>query len=204
MSVLIIGSGGHAKVVIDALMAGSPECGLIIRDGNPERSRATILGHSIETPELPASLDSQEVHVAIGNGAVRQRLLLAACAKGGRAYSVLHPDASIAKGAVLGDGCFVAAGAVVGPDASIGSGCIINHRAVVDHDCILGEFSHIGPGATLGGGVQIGALCDVGAGANILPGVVIGDGTVIGAGAVVTASIAGGGTWAGVPARLLK
>lgn len=200
----LIGTGGHAKVVLDALRVAAVEpMDVSLVDENPARVGALLWGEPIGLFEA-AGIEGGAFHVCIGANAVRARIFALARAAGARPYSVVHPHGSRARGAAWGDGNLLAAGARLGPDARIGEGCIINHNAVVDHDCVVGDFCHIAPGATLAGNVRLGHGVLVGAGANILPGVRIGDGATIGAGAVVLEDVPPQCLYAGVPARKIE
>ena len=199
---VLIGSGGHAKVVLDAAFAaGVAETDVRVFDGNAARCGADFLGLRIEGPDLDASICGAEVHVAIGSSQAHERLYREAEVLGAQACTVLHPQARVSRLAVLSPGVFAAAGAVIAIDAAVGRGTIVNHNAVIDHDCRIGDCCHVAPGAVLGGGVIIGAGVLVGAGAVILPGVEVGENATIGAGAVVTRTVGAGETWTGVPAR---
>jgi len=201
-SILILGAGGHAKVVLDALLRqGLRRAGVEVADDGVALQGREFLGAPVRAL---ADCQARRFHVAIGAAAARERAFGRLRGQGRVALSVLHTAASISPLAVLGEGVFVAAQAVVGPAAQLGEGVIVNHGAVVDHDCVVGAFSHIAPNATLGGGVTIGRRVLVGAGATLLPGVRVGDDTIIGAGALVARSIDAGGTWVGVPAVRMK
>ncbi len=197
----LIGAGGHAKVVLDALLAGGADpAGLCVRDGRAEMRGRDLLGAVIDTPELDPGLAGQAVHVAIGAIPARAELLGRALALGARPLTVIHPSAQVSPFANVGGGTFVAALAVIGPSARVGQGVIVNHGAVVDHDCLVGDHCHIAPNASLGGGARIGDRVLIGAGAVVLPGVSIGDDAIIGAGAVVTRDAPDHAEWVGVPA----
>lgn len=194
----LIGAGGHARVVLDALMEGGTELAGV--SARADEAAPDLLGLPVKTPSVAPSLAGLRFHVAIGAAATRERLYAEAEAAGGTALTVIHPTAAVSRFATAEAGSFIAAGAVIGPKAVVGRGVIINHGAVVDHDCAIGDFSHIAPNASLGGGVTVGARCLIGAGAVILPFVAIGDDVTIGAGAVVTRDVASDQTWTGVPA----
>jgi sugar O-acyltransferase (sialic acid O-acetyltransferase NeuD family) len=200
--ILLLGAGGHAKVVLDALLlTGFLRGDIDVADDNAALQGRDFLG----APVLqPAECNGQRFHVAIGGARARERVFQRLQDAGRVPLNVLHPKASVSPLATLGGGVFVAAQAVVAPAARLGDSVIVNHGAVVDHDCVVGAFSHIAPNATLGGNVRIGHRVLVGAGATILPGVEVGDDCIIGAGAVVTGTVDAGGTWIGVPASRLQ
>ena len=206
---LIVGAGGHARVVVDAARCAAMQ-GMqdrlqpaLLIDDNPALQGTMVLGVPV-APSVPAdAADCFRFHVAIGDNAVRERKF-GVLAERLAPASVIHPHASVSVSATLGAGSFVAAQAVIGPQAVLGTGCVVNHGAVVDHGCVVGAFCHIAPNATLAGNVRLGQRVLVGAGANILPGVTIGDDSVIGAGAVVLQDIEGGTTQVGVPSRTIE
>lgn len=204
-TVLLLGAGGHAGVVVDALLCnGWPTSGIVPLDDRAELAGSMILGCRIETP-VPAHLPPTSwVHACVGDNTTRRRLLEASGIVAQQWLVVRHPAAVLARSAAIGAGSFFAALSLTGPNASIGRGVIVNHGAVVDHDCRVGHFSHIAPRASLGGAVRVGDDVLVGAGAIVLPGVTIGDHAVIGAGAVVLGDVAPGSTVAGSPARPLN
>lgn len=192
----LIGAGGHAKVVLEAAHAAHPGIALRVFDQSPGRVGQALLGLAVEG--MPAQF-AGAVHIAIGDAAAREQVWKTFMQSGdARLLAIIHPAASVAPSAKVGDGVFAAAQSVIGPEALVGRGVIVNHGAVVDHDCNVGEWSHIAPNATLGGGVTVGRSVMVGAGATVLPGVRIGDRATVGAGAVVLADVAPGTTVHGI------
>jgi sugar O-acyltransferase (sialic acid O-acetyltransferase NeuD family) len=201
ITLLVLGAGGHGRVVADAALAQKRWAQVRISDRDAARVGEEVLPGLRVEPLGEAVAASTQVHVAIGSAASRRRECEAV---GLPLASIVHPHASVSAHAVLGEGCFVGAGAVVAPGARLGTSVIVNHAAVVDHDVHVGEFSHVAPGVTLGGNVRVGARVLVGAGANVLPGVRIADDVVVGAGAVVRGDLDAPGTYAGVPARRVR
>jgi sugar O-acyltransferase (sialic acid O-acetyltransferase NeuD family) len=199
---LIVGAGGHAKVALDACQRAYPQAELGVRDDDPAKAGASLLGVAVKTM-VDADL-RRLCHVAIGDNAARRKLCEAVERAGGTLLAIVHPAAQVSRHAEVGPGALVAATAVVAPQARVGRGAIVNHGAIVDHDCEVGAWTHIAPRAVLGGAVRIGESCLIGSGAVILPGVVIGDGAVVGSGAVVTHDVAAGATVVGVPAKAAR
>lgn len=198
-SIYLLGAGGHARVVFDALVvSGTPMASIQVRDDKPQTWPIDQV--NIGQPLIDDAVSGQRFHVAIGNGAARERIYHQIEGMGAVALTVVHPAAVLSPFCQVSAGAFIAATAVVSAAASIGRGVIVNHGAVVDHDCVVGNFSHIAPGATLAGAVHVGERTLIGAGANVLPGIIIGSDVSIGAGAVVIHNVPDGQTWAGVPA----
>lgn len=202
-SLVLIGSGGHAKVVAEIAMLSKRFSSIRILDSDPRRDGEKILGIAVETPLVPGRAPFA-FHIAIGDAHARARLWHELVSWGGTPATLVHPDASVSAHAEIGSGSAVAAKAIVAPGARIGRGCIVNHGAVVDHDCTVGDFAHVAPNATLGGGASIGPMSLLGAGAIILPGIGVGAKAVVAAGAVVTGQVPDHELWAGVPASRKK
>ncbi len=200
--VIIIGAGGHGKVVADIIeKSGDKVYGFL--DDNltaKEFCGFPVLGSVCEYKKYA---DNAQFVIAIGNADVRHDITQ----KLGKAkiYTAIHPAAVISEIATaVGEGTVIMANAVVNPSAHIGKHCIINTSAVVEHDNYIGDFSHISVGAKLGGTVAIGAHTWVGIGATVSNNVTVCDHCVIGAGAVVIHNIKESGTYVGVPARKIK
>jgi len=196
----IIGAGGHAKVVLNAAFL-SGMVNIAIWDDDVNLLGQSLLGVNIQAPvDMKALLG--EGHIAVGCSRVRKKLSKQCKNLGLKLKIIIHPESSVAKTSMIGEGSFVAAQAVLAPNCSLEKCVIVNHGAIIDHDCIVGDFSHIAPNATLGGNVHIGKECLVGSSAVVLPGVIIADGVTIGAGSVVVSSILQPGvTVMGAPAK---
>ncbi len=197
-TLLILGAGGHGRVVADAAQRQGAWARIAGTDRDAARCHGELLPGVALRPQAALD-DAPAVHVAVGDNTARRRESEAVGLQ--RLVTIFHPQASVSHHAHIASGCLVAAQAVVGPCARLGHGVIVNHGAVVDHDVTVGDFTHVAPGARLGGGVSLGTGVLVGANASVLPGRKVCDGAVIGAGAVVNRDIEEPGTWAGLPAR---
>lgn len=202
-TLVILGAGGHGRVVADAAALAGGYARIVATDRDAARCQGELLpGVPLLPLQEALALPHAAFHVAIGLAEAREREALALA--GRPLATIVHPAASVSAHAMLADGCFVAAQAVVAPGARLGRGVIVNHGAVVDHDAQAGAFSHVAPQATLGGHAKVGERVLVGAGACVLPQIAVADGIVIGAGAVVCAALAEGAVYAGVPARRIR
>lgn len=203
MSVLLVGSGGHARVCAEILEdLGWPVQGCVNRDGvaNPGFD-VPVLGPDSELEKL-IQAGATDVLVAIGDNEARLSLGRRVLAAGGRLISAVSPYAHLSASVRIGDGVVVMPGAVVNAGTVLGDLVIVNTNATVDHDCVLGYAVHIAPAAALAGGVRVGSSALIGIGARVIPGMEIGDQAVVGAGAVVIRPVPAGSTVVGVPARV--
>ena len=204
-TLLIIGAGGHGKVVADTAGAsGTWERIAFLDDGVPAGSEVLgwpVIGAGVQLKELRDEFS--ECVVAIGNNALRWQLLQSALDAGFEVPVLVHPRACVSPSATMGAGTVVMAGAVVQADVRMGQGVIINTAASVDHDGDIGDACHICPGVHLGGGVRVGRESWIGIGSTVREGVRIGSNSVIGAAAGVIRDIPAGVTAVGVPARAL-
>jgi sugar O-acyltransferase (sialic acid O-acetyltransferase NeuD family) len=208
---VLLGAGGHAKVIIEALRGRHPEIDLCVLRARGGAGGSELMGVPVvgDDGDLPRLLADGVRFFAVGLGAVgdnrpRAALFRLAIEHGLQPLSVQHPSAIVSPSATLAAGCQVLAGAVVGTDAQLGANVIVNSRAVVEHDCRLGEHAHVASGAVLAGGVTVGAGAHVGAGAVVKQGLRIGSGAIVGAGAAVIDDVADGQTVVGVPARPIQ
>ena len=203
---ILFGSGGHAKVVIEAFFAAHPDGEVAILDDDPKAAGAHVLGRPVRGSRDWLNGNWPEIGVmpAIGNNQARAAIMAAIEAEGRRLESVVHPGATVSPSATIGRGCFLAAGSVVNAEARIGDGAILNTCSSVDHDCDIGRAAHIAPGARLCGNVHVGQRTLIGVGATVIPGIRIGSDAVLGAGSVVIADVPDGAKFAGSPARPIE
>ena len=196
---VILGAGGHAKVVLATAMAAGWSC-LSLYDDDASKQGQEILGVTIsgQLPSADLFPDCWAV-IAFGGNALRKQVAHRYPTL--RWATVVHPSAVVHESVRLGFGTVVFAGCVIQPDTVIGSHCIINTSTSVDHDCQLGDFVHVAPGANLAGSVILGSEVFLGIGVSVIPGVRIGEATIVGAGACVVGNLASQITAIGVPAR---
>jgi sugar O-acyltransferase (sialic acid O-acetyltransferase NeuD family) len=204
--IIILGAGGHAKVLIDTLKLRSIEIlGLLDSDlskNNKDLMGISVIGSDQDITTFPASTYS----LVNGIGSVkvdgkRKKIFEYYKLSGYFFERVIHPSAIISSNAVLLEGAQVLAGVIIQCGTQIGINSIINTGAIIDHDCCIGDHVHISPGVVLSGGVIVGSNTHIGTGATVIQGIKIGCNSMIAAGAVVVKDVEDNVTVRGVPAR---
>jgi UDP-perosamine 4-acetyltransferase len=200
---VILGAGGHARVVIDCWRAsGGLVAGLLDAAVQDPIDDVPILGGDREL-ERACFVGKHTFILGLGDIAVRRRLIDRLDQASAALEIVRHPSAIVSLRCQIADGVLLAPGAIVNAGATIDRHAVINTGAIVEHDCVVGENAFVGPGTRMGGGVHIGPDVMLGLGVIVLPGIRIEAGAVVGAGAVVTEPVARGMRMAGVPARAI-
>lgn len=207
--VVIVGGGGHAKVVA-SLLSSLPGYRILgyadlenrgLLRGNPHLGNDQWLAdYARKSPGLNLVLGVGQV----GLGTRRSELWRIFQSCGVCFPTIVSPQATISREATCGEACVVMPGAVLNPDAAVGTGAIINTNSTIEHDVILHDWVHVAPGATVCGGVEVGTYSMIGAGATLIEGVTIPPRSIIGAGAIVIRSIIEPGVYAGCPARRIR
>lgn len=197
---VIIGAGGHGKVISDiALKNGYTDIVFVDDGATGERLGYPIIGTS--NLIKPLNDGKTDFVIAVGDNGVRKKI---AQRNDVNWVTLIHPSAQIGLDVKIGEGTVVMANAVINSSATIGKHCIINSGAIVEHDNIIGDYVHISPRAALGGTVTVGNDTWIGIGATIVNNLSICAGCTIGAGAVVIYDIKKSGIYVGVPVEKIK
>jgi sugar O-acyltransferase (sialic acid O-acetyltransferase NeuD family) len=201
--VIIIGNGGHARVLIDILLIQKREIiGYTAPNQENNPYSITYLGGDEEILKY----DSQEIELVNAIGSVSDTRLRANIfnifkSKGYRFSTIIHPSAIISDTVILGEGVQVMAGAVIQPFVKIDDNTIVNTASSIDHDCRVGKHCHIAPGCVISGGVIVGEGTHIGTGTKIIQNVIIGENTLIGAGSLVLKNVGANKKVYGSPAK---
>jgi len=206
--VVIVGAGGHGKVVLDILRADGRYRPVGYVDADPSLTDSyvgglPVLGAVNALPRLRQQRIKRAI-VAIGDNRTRLHYAGVLLEQGFELVNAVHPTAFVSPNAKLGLNVVVAPHASVVTECTVADSAIINTSAVVDHECEIGEGAHICPGAVLAGRVRVGRAAFIGIGANVIQCRSIGRFAVVGAGAAVIEDVPDYATAVGVPARVLK
>lgn len=189
--IVLIGGGGHALSVADAITSGRN----YRIAGYTDVSDAHIPFPYLGTDDVLESLYEKGILNAaitvgyLGEGSIRDRLYHRVKRAGLRLPVIIDPSAVVSDAAEVGEGVFIGKKAVVNRGVRIGRMCIINTGAIIEHNNRIGEYSHIAVGAVLCGDVRVGGHSFIGANATIIQGVQIGMNVIIGAGSIVIGNV---------------
>lgn len=204
MKIVILGNGGHSKVIQD-IIACYPDHEIIaILDDKYDfisKINGIIYAPLFYINEM-TNWDIKIV-IAIGDNATRRMLVKQINVDTDKYITIAHPTAVISPSAVIGNGTVVMPHALVNAGAMIGNHCIINTGAIVEHDNVIGHYTHLCPNATLTGNVAIGDGVQIGASATVIPGINVGHWSVIGAGSTVIKDIPAHRKVVGSPTRFI-
>jgi acetyltransferase EpsM len=192
---IIIGAGGHARVIADILNEQGIQDICFWVD---QPSDSVVNGFAVFKREQESV---EAVIIGIGDNRIRERI----SKENTYQFAIaIHPKAIISKYTEIGLGTVCMAGVILNTNSIIGKHVILNTGAVIDHDALIGDFVHISPNATLAGTVSVGEGSWIGAGATVIQGIKIGKWVTIGAGAVVIKDVPDFAVVVGNPARIIK
>lgn len=206
-SIIIIGAGEHATVLLDILLTQKRKV-IALTSINSEKKN--VLGIPIiKDEDVIKKYNTTEVVLVNGIGSVgstelRKQIFLKFKKYGFTFEKVIHSSAIISKYAQINEGVQILAGAIVNTNANIRENTIINTKVSIDHDCQIGCHVHIAPGCTLSGCVSIGSETHIGTASCIIQGISIGEKTLIGAGSVVIKDIPSNTKAYGNPAKVIQ
>jgi sugar O-acyltransferase (sialic acid O-acetyltransferase NeuD family) len=205
--VLIIGSGGHASVIVDLLLSldGYEIIGMVSDSQElvSEVMGITLLGGTSEMAEIKKRYNVDSCVIAVGDNFVRSQFYK----KWAHLFlfpSLVHPSAQVSSSVTIGDGVVILPRVAVNANSRIDTGCILNTGSILEHDCEMSDFSSLAPAATIGGATTIGSLSAISIGSTVLHGLSIGDNVVVGAGAVVVKDVISDVLVCGCPAVIVK
>ncbi|WP_226655124.1 acetyltransferase [Pseudalkalibacillus hwajinpoensis] len=204
MDVIVIGNGGHSKVIQDMIRSLNFKI-IAVLDGK-------FIEHTIESGVNYAPIElineylnpDVRVVIAIGDNASRKKVSDQLSLHPEQYLTVTHPSSVVSSTACIGAGTVVMPNAVINANAIIGDQCIINTGAIIEHENKVNNYSHVSPNATLTGNVSTGEGVHIGASVTVIPGISIGNWSVVGAGATVIEDIPAFSTAVGCPAKIIR
>ena len=206
--VVILGSGGHAKVVIDILQAMRlfEIVGLVTKDTVDTLAGYPVLGDDDVLPDL---LVQGVTWVAVGIGGfisntLRRQVYERVKSLGFQVVTAIHPSAVIGADVSIGQGSVIFAGVVLNPEVQVGENVVVATGSTVDHETIVEDHVLISAGVTVGANVTVRQGALVAIGSTVISGITVGCDALVGAGAMVAEDVPDRVVVAGVPARILR
>lgn len=202
--VIIIGAGGHSKVIADIILKSNDNVIGFLDDGKEIGTQILLNYKVIGKIDYINEINDNEISyiIAIGNNEIRKQIYERY--PNLSYYTAIHPNAVIANDVKIGKGTAIMANSVINTSAKIGEFCIINTGTILEHDNEIGNFVHISPGATLSGTVKVSELVHIGTGSKIKNNININRKCTIGVGTVIVKDINAEGVYVGIPARKIK
>ncbi len=208
--ILLVGAGGHCKVILDLLSYSKEyEVSGIIDVKGRLGDKIFVVPVNGSDSDLPRFFKKGVKYCFISVGSVgdtrlRVKLYNLARKSGFIFPNLISPYALVSSRALLGESNFIGPWVTINAGSKIGDNCILNTGAIIEHDCMIGDFVHVSPGVVLSGGVSVGDHSHIGAGSIIIQNVEIGERAIIGAGSVITKNIRKGMVAYGNPCKERK
>ena len=207
MKIVIIGEGGHSKVIKDIILSNKNLSIFGHLDDKHIEKRihnGLFLGPISYANEIVMKQNDIRFVIAIGNNHIRKQIAQRLNLQDEMFITLIHSSATVSPTCQIDVGTVIMPNAVINSDSIIGKHVIINTGAVVEHDNVIGDFVHVSPNTTLTGSVKVGEGSHVGAGATVIPNVGIGEWSIIGAGATVIDDIPANKTAVGTPTKIIN
>ena len=207
MKIVVIGRGGHSRVVSDTVLTNQGYEIVGFLDDKYDDVRLinnTFCGPISSAKKLVENIYDIKFVIAIGDNKIRESIFRRLNLPKEYFPSFIHSSAVISPSAKIGYGTVIMPNTVLNADTIIGNHSIINTSSTIEHNSIIGDFTHISPGVTLTGAIKIGDGVHIGAGSTIIPNIKVGNWSIIGAGATVINDIPPFSTAVGIPARVKK
>jgi len=208
--VVIFGSSGHAKVIVD-IIENNPEYELVGFIDKYKNIKDTILNYQVigdeqSLPQLMMDYGFNKGVIGIGDNFTRSKVVkdIMKSVPDFQFINCIHNSANVSQHCKIGIGNVIMAGATVNSETVISNHCILNTNSSLDHDCIMNDFSSLAPNSAVGGNCIIGEYSNIGIGASIFHGIKIGNNCVIGGGSVVTKDTNSNSTYIGSPAKFIS
>lgn len=199
-NVVIIGAGGHGRVVADTITLCGDKVVGFLDDNAQSDENMKVIGKKADAHKY---CDGETyLFVAIGNCKVRKEIMESL--PDAKWYIAIHPSAVVSPSAKIGEGSCVLPNAAVNNSAEIGKGVVVNTGAAVDHDNVIGDYSLLACGAHLAGTVSVGECTWIGVGSTISNNIVVCNNVRLEAGTVVIENITEEGTYLGNPAKKVR
>lgn len=193
-SVLLIGAGGHASVLLEMLIEQEINILGYVSPFTATNQKLFSDLHWFQNDDDILQFDKSTIKLVNGIGSLpgntRRADLYRQYKKLGYSFATLISKESIVSMyAYLDEGVQVMRGAIIQTGTSVGYNSIVNTGAIVDHDCSIGSNNHIAPGVTISGQVTSKTNVHFGTGSSVIQSTNVNENTVVGAGTTITKDV---------------
>ena len=159
---ILIGAGGHGKVVLDTVLSNLDTNIKIIGfldDGEVKEIYGIKKLGSIKDY---IKYKGKKFHIAIGNNRFREKIFKDIGEE--NLITIIHKTAYLSPMSKIGNGTYVGAMVVINSECEIGKGCIINTGTIVEHNSYIGNYTHLSYRVLIGSESKIssGIMIDMG------------------------------------------
>lgn len=211
-NLILIGASGYGRDIAERIMMLPEYNKSLIIKGFLVHKKEYL--HSLDGfsqyPPIIGLVDEYDIKdndlflCTLGDVAEKRKVVLSLKERGAKFYTYIHPNTSVSKDAVIGEGSIILEMASIGSGVHIGSFCLIQISSIVAHDNVVGDFSRIDCHVICVGDVEIGSGVTIHTSAVLNHGVRIGDNAVVGACSFVIRKVKPGTTVCGNPAKELR
>lgn len=206
--IIIIGGGGHAKVLISVIKKSLlfEVVGYVDLIEQGEILVAKYLGNDHKLKDFYSEgIGNAAIGVGQVNVSQKRYEIVDKLKEIGFTFpAIISKDAIVNEDVLIEEGTQVFDGVVINSGSRIGKFSIINTKATIEHDCKIGNFCHIATSAVLSGGVEVGDFSMIGSNSVVVQYKKITSKCMIGAGCVVNKDLTEEGVYVGNPARKIK
>ena len=183
-NILIIGGGGHAKVLI-SIIQKLDQYSIIGYTDLEDKGEILGIKYLGSDDHNFGELENKTRLAVLGLGQIKKSSIRKKIAEkyidhGFHFPRIIAPSAIVNQDVTIADGTVVMDGVIINSGSRIGEFSILNTGSIIEHDCEIGSFVHIAPGAVLSGSVHIGDGVLIGTGAKVINNVKINDRVIIG------------------------
>lgn len=144
-SLLIIGAGGHGKVVREAALSMRLKDEAIYdKIDFLDDSAIEAVGRICDLQTVGKQYD--DIFVAIGDNELRKELMNSIDKMGYTVPTIIHHAAYVSSTTIVERGAIIEANVAINENCIVKQGCIISIGTVIDHNSIVEEFSHVNTG----------------------------------------------------------
>lgn len=205
--IIVVGSGGHAKVVIDIIqnMKKFQICGIT---SNSIPQGELFYGFNVlGKDDIIRDYNPNSYCLAMGIGGfkdnnLRKKVYDLLKSWGYTFVKVIHPTAIISESCIIGEGTVVFPGAILNTEVVVGNNTIIATGATIDHETKIGHHVLVSAGVNIGAYCVIEDSSLIALGAKVISGISIRNNALVAAGAVVVKDVQEQQTVFGVPAKV--